>query len=72
MIHKLTLDRLEDDRAVLLTDDHRIITLPASFLPTELKTGQTVYCELKTNLTDGQTDEHLAKAVLNELLKTEE
>ncbi len=72
MIHKLTLDRLEDDRAILVTDDHRIVTLPASFISPESKPGQTIYCELKTSLTDGQTDEHLAKAVLNELLKTEE
>jgi hypothetical protein len=72
MIHHLTLDRLEDNRAIFLTDDHQIVTLPTSLLPEELKPGQALYCELRTSLVGDQADEHLAKAVLNELLKTDE
>lgn len=71
MIHRLILDRTEDDRAIFLTEDHQIVTLPTSLLPNDSKPGQTIYCELKTSITDVQPDEHLAKAVLNELLKTD-
>jgi len=72
MIHQITLDRIEDDRAIFLTDNHQLITLPTALLPEAIKPGQKLYCELKASLTDGQPDEHLAKAVLNELLKTDE
>ncbi|NTW22920.1 hypothetical protein HGA34_05295 [Candidatus Falkowbacteria bacterium] len=72
MIHRLILERIEDDRVILLTEDHQMITLPASIMPTNITTGQQIYCELKTSLIEGPADEHLAKAVLNELLKTDE
>lgn len=72
MLQKLQLDRIEDNRAIFLTEQHQLVVFPSDFIMPGTKPGQYLYCELKETILDKTGDEIMAKAVLNELLNTDE
>lgn len=69
---ELTLDRLEDDKAVLKTSDNETVIWPRSKLPNSAKDGSVYYISVK-NLEEKEKNGHeLAKDILNEILSEEE
>jgi hypothetical protein len=67
---ELTLNRIEEDRAIFLTKKNQIVTLPTDSLPgTTSRPGDKIYI----TLTDQEVNEipPTAKDVLNELLSTD-
>jgi len=68
MIIKLTLDRFEDDNAVLVTDDNKTAIWPSSLLPKETKEGSVIYFALTNDLKASADSKQLAKNILNEIL----
>jgi len=66
-----TVDRIEGNFAVLKTDDGQTINWPADKLSGDASEGSTVRLILSTSKTDEEEREKTAKAVLNQILKTE-
>lgn len=65
MLIKLVVDRIEGNKAVLLTTEKESITWPITKLPQGTKEG----AELQFKIVDGQgSDKELAKELLNEIL----
>ena len=72
MEYSLTIDRFENEKAVLKTDEGETIIWPKSLLPAGAKEGEILafsVCEDKEKEKDKKT---MAKDILNELLKVEE
>lgn len=65
MIVKLTLDRIEDKQAVLLTNDKETVFWPLSKMPNNSKEGDEFYFQIVD--TKG-SNKDLAKELLNEIL----
>jgi len=67
MIVKLIVDRIENEKAVLLTEDRKSIVWPLSKLPADTKEG----AEFQFNIVDSKGDDkNLARDLLNEILDT--
>lgn len=66
-----TLDRFEGEQAVLKMEDGQTINWPKGDLPGDAVEGAAVKIFLTTARTEEEERERTAKAVLNELLKTE-
>jgi hypothetical protein len=65
MIVKLIIDRIEKDKAVLITKDNESIVWPVSKLPKNATEG----AEFQFNIVDAKGgDKDLAKDLLNEIL----
>ena len=62
------LDRIEDERAILITEDHQIIVLPRNLLPIQIKIGEDCAFAVGAVLAEGETE---AKKIINELLRPE-
>ena len=71
MIIKLTLDRVEGEKAVLKTDD-QTINLPLKFLPQGSKGGDELKIEILKEGVETELKKTEAKEVLNEILKNNE
>ncbi|NTU98451.1 hypothetical protein HGA64_00370 [Candidatus Falkowbacteria bacterium] len=67
----LTLDRIEEDRAIFLTEKHQLVILPTELLPAEILPGQTLAVTIGPNSAPQINSEQAAKDVLNELLSTD-
>lgn len=70
MIIKLTVDRFEEDKAVLLTENQKIIIWPKSELPSKTRPGQIITMKILDNEQESKEQKQLAKAILNEILNT--
>ncbi|MEI7498183.1 MAG: hypothetical protein WCK11_02770 [Candidatus Falkowbacteria bacterium] len=71
MSHSVTLDRIEDDRAILITDSHQLVTCPTEWLPTDLIIGDKLIITLDLASKKSNSNEQ-AKAMLNELLNVDQ
>lgn len=69
----LTVDRIEEDKAVLLTDDNKEIIWPTKKLPENIHEGQVLYINI-SDVADRKegTNRKLAKDILNEILDVDE
>lgn len=65
-----TLDRIEGISAVFQLDDGQKLNWPVANLPADLKEGGQVKLVLYTDKDEQEEREEIAKAVLNEILKT--
>lgn len=69
---ELTIDRIEDNKVVLLTQDQETIVWPKSKLPAEVKEGETLYFSIKGLHDKDEGEKSQAKDILNEILNIEE
>lgn len=69
---KLTIDRFEEDRAVLLADDGRFAVWPREWLPEGASEGQAIFLEPRLDPEEEAARRKLAQSMLKELLKTDE
>ena len=69
---ELTIDRIENDKAVLKTKDNETIIWPKSKLPLDAKDGSVFYFLIKNAEEKEQAEHELAKNILNEILSGEE
>jgi hypothetical protein len=67
---KLTIDRIEGEEAVLLTDDNTSINWPKKKLPENAYVGMPLEFFISEN-GQGADDRKLAKEILNEILDNE-
>lgn len=67
---KLTIDRIEGERAILLTDDDISISWPVKKLPENARAGLPLEFFISEN-GQGADDRKLAKEILNEILEDE-
>ena len=65
---KLTIDRFEDDTAVLITEDKKVINWPKDKLPTPATEGSVISFYLTDDIEKTKDDKKLAKNILNEIL----
>jgi hypothetical protein len=68
MIVKLTIDRFENDKAVLITESGQSIIWPTAQLPADLHEGQVLEFFISPDLKTEAKNRHLAKDILNEIL----
>jgi hypothetical protein len=73
MIAKLTLQRIEDDRAVLVYEGGEEISLPRSMLPADKKEGSVFLVAIMAEGAESKDDKkELAKAILTEITQNED
>lgn len=65
---ELSFDRLEGDKAVLLTEDEEELALPNKMLPKEAEEGDVLILTITTNDAETKRNEKTAKELLNEIL----
>ncbi len=68
----ITVDRFENDKAVLKTENGQTINWPKDKLPKEAKEGSNYNFLIARDPETEDEKKELAKNVLNELLQTEE
>jgi len=68
---KLTIDRFEEDKAVLKTDDGFSIIWPKNKLPEDSHEGMVLIFNITDDAETEKNNKQLAKDILNEILNTE-
>ena len=66
-----TVDRIEETKAILKTDDGQILNWEKINLPADVEEGSQVKLILVSEKTEAEEREKTVKAVLNEILKTD-
>lgn len=70
-IHEFAFDRIEGDRAVLISDDKIELILPKKMLPTDAKEGSVLSISISTDELETKKREKTAKELLNEILNVQ-
>lgn len=65
----ITIDRMENDFAVLIFPNNQQVTVEKKYLPSDIKEGSVLHLSFYTDAQMELKQEELAKAVLNEILK---
>ena len=65
----LTVDRFENDKAVLKTKDNKTIIWPKNKLPSGAREGAVLIFRITNNQDETEDNRQLAKEILNEILK---
>jgi hypothetical protein len=68
----LTIDRFENDKAILITQEGESILWPKNKLPNGLKEGSLIYFNIFNDEEGFKNKNQAAKDILNEILDTEE
>ncbi|MDD4333404.1 MAG: DUF3006 domain-containing protein [Patescibacteria group bacterium] len=68
----LTIDRFENDKAVLKTDDNATIIWPKNKLPQDAHEGSILSFIINSDIKTEEEKKQIAKEVLNELLNAED
>lgn len=68
---ELTIDRFENDKAVLISDDGLIIVWPKNKLPASAREGMVLNFNILNNLEAEKDKKELSKQILNEILEME-
>lgn len=68
MLVKMTIERFEDDRAILKSDDGARAVWPRNKLPAELSAGLVLTFDIGEEKELMDKNKRLAKDILNELL----
>lgn len=66
---KLTIDRFEEDKAVLVADDGTAIIWPKNKLPTDIHEGSTLSFNIRETAEQEKRDKQTAKDIINEIIK---
>lgn len=69
---KATVDRIENNFAIIKTEDKQEILWPIDNLPEDAKEGSTVRLNLSTSKTDEEERVKLAKSLLEEILRPDQ
>lgn len=72
MIVKLTIDRFEEDKAILKTEDNITIIWPKNKLPKNINEGSALLFLITNDKKEEKFSKQLAKDILNEILGAEE
>lgn len=72
MEEKITIDRFEDDKAILKTSDSKTIIWPTQKLPENVKEGDVLIFTIHTENEKTAKNKELAKTILNEILNPTE
>jgi hypothetical protein len=67
---KLTIDRFEGKKAVLMTDDGHIVVWPKNKLPNDAREGMVLNLNILSDSEAEKDKKELAKDILNEILNT--
>lgn len=65
---KTTLDRLEGNKAVLITENQEEIIIAKKLLPENAKESNVYYISIKKDPIEEEADTKKAKEILNEIL----
>ncbi len=68
MTIKLTIDRFENDKAILKTEDRSTIIWPKNQLPENIHEGMVLVFNITNDAEDEKNKKQLAKDILNEIL----
>ncbi len=68
---KAVIDRIEESKAVILSDDGQTILWPIENLPEDTSEGSVVYINLTKSEIEEQERENLARDILNEIMNDE-
>ncbi|MDP2754058.1 MAG: DUF3006 domain-containing protein [Nitrospirota bacterium] len=71
MIIKLTIDRFEGEKAVLIAESGEQIIWPKNKLPEQAREGMVLSFNVQNSEEAEKDKKELAKNILNEILKTE-
>jgi hypothetical protein len=69
MLIKLTVDRFEADKAVLMADDGTAIIWPKNKLPTDIHEGSALSFDIAEAAKREKLDRQTAKDIINEIIK---
>lgn len=69
---EMVIDRFEEKYAILKGAEGQEIVWPIKKLPDEIKKGEVIRLTLSTAKTETEEREKIAKALLNEILKSDE
>ena len=69
MLIKLTIDRIESDKAVLITDSGQTIVWPKDKLPENLHEGSALIFDIQEEKAREKKDKQTAKDILNEIIQ---
>jgi len=69
MLIKLTVDRLEEDKAVLVADDGTAIIWPKNKLPNNVHEGSALSFDIIEAAEREKRDKQTAKDIINEIIK---
>jgi len=72
MKYLLTIDRFEEDKAILKTEDNKTIVWPKQKLPSDIKEGAVLTFIITKDLETEDEKKELAKNILNEILNVNE
>lgn len=72
MIIKLTVDRFENDQAVLKTADNETIIWPKNKLPAAATEGGSLLFVISDNPKEEKTSRELAREILSEILNPDQ
>lgn len=72
MKNRATVKHVKEEIVILKTDGDHEISLPIGFFIDQPVEGQVFHVELKTEEASAKSNEDLAKAILNEILDTED
>ena len=70
MIIKLTVDRFEEDKAVLISDDGTSIVWPKNKLPSDIHEGSALSLDIEESSEREKRDKQTAKDIINEIIKS--
>ncbi len=70
MTIKLTIDRFENQKAVLKSQNGELVVFPKSLLPDNVYEGMVLYFSINENNKEEKEQEKKAKEILNEILQT--
>ena len=65
---KFTLDRFEEDKAVLIADDGSAIVWPKNKLPADIHEGSAVNFDIRETAEREKLDKQTAKDIINEII----
>ena len=68
MVIELKIDKLEEDKAILKSEDNDVVIWPRGKLPKDIKEGTL----LAFAINSGEEGKEMAKDILNEILDVEE
>ena len=71
MIIKVTIDRFEGDKAVLITEKSDTIIWPKKDLPPDAKEGEGLIIAITGDIEKDKDSRQLAKDILNEIINPE-
>ena len=69
MLIKLTIDRFEEDKAVLVADDGTTIIWPKNKLPDDIHEGSALSLDITETAEREKLNKQTAKDIINEIIK---